>query len=48
MRRRSIVPLIATAVLAPVVAANAEEERSLVRVALLDMSSVFPTGIGPI
>lgn len=47
MRRRSIVPLVATAILAPLVAAKAEEERNVVRVALLDMSSVFPTGFGP-
>lgn len=47
MRRRSIVPLLATAVIAPIAAASAEGEANLVRVALLDMSSVFPTGFGP-
>ncbi len=46
MRRRSVVPLVAATMLAPV-AARAQGEPTLVRVALLDMSSVMPPGHGP-
>lgn len=47
MRRRSVLPLAATALAAPFAHASAEAAPTTVRVALLDASSVMPPGHGP-